>query len=214
MRGQFGVALVAEVLAGSETERIQRWGFSDLTVYGLLRVYNVKRLVAMIHRLMEAGLAMQRDPDGMKFRPVVELTAAGIAVMKGEMPPPATLADLVGHRSSNSSSSPRRPRDRTRDARTLEPVDTEMDDESAARFEKLRRVRTELARQRQLPPYCICHDSTLRIIALVHPRDLRALESVKGMGPNKVKTYGQALLDAITGATAILHEDETRDMPF
>jgi ATP-dependent DNA helicase RecQ len=214
MRGQFGVALVAEVLAGSETERIQRWRFNDLTVYGLLRVYNVKRIVAMLHRLMEAGLAMQRDPDGMKFRPVIELTPAGVAVMKGEMPPPATLADLVGHRAANSSSSERKPRDRAREGRTLEPVDTEMDEESSARFERLRRVRTELARQKQLPPYCICHDSTLRMIAMVHPRDLRGLESVKGMGPNKVKTYGQALLDAMSGDAAPVHHDQTEDMPF
>ncbi|HEX2972991.1 MAG TPA: ATP-dependent DNA helicase RecQ, partial [Tepidisphaeraceae bacterium] len=96
MRGQFGVVTVAEVLSGSENERMQRWRFDELSVYGLLRVYPVKRTVAMLHRLMEAGLAIQRDPDGTKFRPVIELTASGISVMKGEQPPPASLADLMG----------------------------------------------------------------------------------------------------------------------
>ena len=52
----------------------------------------------MLHRLMEAGLARQRDPDGVKFRPVVELTASGVSVMKGEALPPATLIDLAGRR--------------------------------------------------------------------------------------------------------------------
>ena len=57
----------------------------------------------MLHRLMEAGLARQRDPDGVKFRPVVELTAAGVAVMKGEQLPPASLADLMPRRAATGS---------------------------------------------------------------------------------------------------------------
>src|SRR5207237_1446731 len=94
LNGKFGVGVVAEVLAGSDNEKTVRWGFNKLSVFGLLRTHAIKRLVAMLHRLMEAGLARQRDPEGMKFRPVVELTAAGVAVMKGEQLPPTSLADL------------------------------------------------------------------------------------------------------------------------
>jgi ATP-dependent DNA helicase RecQ len=68
------------------------------------------------------------------------------------------------------------------------------------RFERLRGVRTELARDRQLPPYCICHDSTLKLIARFAPADLQALEQIKGMGPHKVKMYGERLLEAIKSA--------------
>ena len=56
----------------------------------------------MLHRVMEAGLARQRDPDGVKFRPVIELTATGIAVMKAQQLPPSTLADLLPLRESSS----------------------------------------------------------------------------------------------------------------
>ena len=76
LHGKFGVGVVAEVLAGADNEKTQRWGFDKLSVFGLLRAHPIKRIVAMLHRLMEAGLARQRDPDGVKFRPVVELTAA------------------------------------------------------------------------------------------------------------------------------------------
>ena len=61
----------------------------------------------MLHRLMEAGLARQRDPDGVKFRPVIELTAAGIAVMKGEQLPPAPLIDLLPQTFASSGTNPR-----------------------------------------------------------------------------------------------------------
>src|SRR5437660_3108002 len=101
LNGQFGVGAVAEVLDGSDSERLQRWRLDQLSVYGLLRAHSVKRIIAMLHRLMEAGLARQKDPDGVKFRPVVELTAAGVAVMKGEQVPPNSLADLVPRRGAS-----------------------------------------------------------------------------------------------------------------
>ncbi|MGE5608526.1 MAG: RecQ family ATP-dependent DNA helicase [Bacillota bacterium] len=195
MRGQFGVVMVAEVLAGSENERIQRWHFDQLSVYNLLRIYPVKRIVAMLHRLMEAGLAIQRDPDGTRFRPVVELTPTGIAVMKGSQLPPASLADLTGGSSISASTSSITPRSVTKVA--VVEADAPLDETASQRFERLRQVRLELARQRQLPPYCICHDSTLKQIALSAPRNLQALEMIKGMGPNKVRMYGDALLAVV-----------------
>lgn len=60
----------------------------------------------------------------------------------------------------------------------------------------------ELARQRDLPPYCICHDRTLREIAREAPDSLAQLERVKGMGPHKIKTYGQAILAALKDEAA------------
>ncbi|HSU68805.1 MAG TPA: ATP-dependent DNA helicase RecQ [Tepidisphaeraceae bacterium] len=203
LRGKFGVGVVAEVLAGAENEKTQRWQFDQLSVFGLLRAHSIKRIVAMLHRLMEAGLARQRDPEGIKFRPVVELTAAGVAVMKGEQLPPAGLADLLPRRGAgangvSSSSSERRrfvPAEREH-----EDLDNLLSPEGRDRFERLRLARARLARERDLPAYCICHDKTLKLIAHMAPGDAESLEQVKGMGPHKVKMYGEALLAALSGA--------------
>jgi len=191
LHGRFGVGVVAEVLAGVDNEKAQRWGFNDLSVFGLLRAHSIKRIVAMLHRVMEAGLARQRDPEGVKFRPVMELTAAGIAVMKGQQPPPTGLADLLPRRGSNSSGS-ERPR-----AVSHQGIEGDFSPESQRRFERLRAIRAQLARERDLPAYCICHDTTLKLIAQAAPADADALEQVKGMGPHKVRMYGQAFLAAL-----------------
>lgn len=193
MRGKFGVGAVAEVLTGADTERTRKWGLDQLSVYGLLRAHTTKRVIAMIHRLLEAGLARQRDPEGTKFMPVVDLTASGIAVMKGEQNPPATLIDIVpAHRTRESSGN-------GRSSRSARPADDSeiTDPATLRRFERLRTARAQLARQRQLPPYCICHDTTLKAIALHAPDSAERLEQIKGMGPHKVRMYGPALLDAI-----------------
>lgn len=192
LRGNFGIGVVAEVLAGSQSERTQKWGFDQLSVYGLLKAHPIKRIVAMLHRLIEAGLVRQRDPDGVKFRPVIDLTASGIAVMKAEQSPPATLADL----------SPRRPPATVaRPQRVVSAPESDFDEtpdpDVIRRFERLRAIRLQLARERQLPPYCICHDSTLKLIARLAPGDVESLEQIKGMGPYKVKMYGQAILAAV-----------------
>jgi ATP-dependent DNA helicase RecQ len=75
--------------------------------------------------------------------------------------------------------------------------EVQVDPESQARFEKLRAARLSIAREKGLPPYVICHDSVLRAIAISVPGNLAALERIKGMGPHKVASYGQALLDAV-----------------
>ena len=77
----------------------------------------------------------------------------------------------------------------------------------------MRSARSQLAKQRQLPPYCICHDSTLKLIAKHAPDNPARLEQIKGMGPHKVKMYGDALLQAVRDEPAL---DEPRyvDEPF
>ena len=154
------------------------------------------RIIAKLHRLMEAGLARQKDPDGVKFRPVIELTPAGIAVMKAELPPPASLADLIPRRKSSFATDTGQVTQRV--ARVEGETGAPLDAAQTACFERLRLVRLNLARERQLPPYCICHDSTLKLIARFSPATLAALEQIKGMGPQRVKQYGEALLAAVT----------------
>jgi ATP-dependent DNA helicase RecQ len=203
LRGQFGVGAVADVLTGMDNERVRKWRLDQLTVYGLLKVHSAKRVVAMLHRLLEAGLARQRDPAGTKFMPVIELTAAGIAVMKGEQPPPVGLIDIIPRAGSTPRQLGTNPRALGTNPRAVanEEFDAYQNDpEVLDRFERLRRARMKLAQERQLPPYCICHDSTLKLIAVRAPATITALESIKGMGPSKVRLYGDGLLQAVAAS--------------
>ena len=195
MNGRFGVGAVAEVLTGAENERTRKWSLDQLSVHGLLRAHSVKRVIAMLHRLLESGLARQRDPEGTRFMPVIELTTAGAAVMKGQQPPPASLADIAPSRISRDPRPTRSAIEPAPDAQMVDPVVVQ-------RFERLRNLRLQLARERQLPPYCICHDTTLRQIATHAPDSLAKLEQIKGMGPYKIKMYGEAIVAAVGDSSA------------
>jgi ATP-dependent DNA helicase RecQ len=146
--------------------------------------------------------------------PVVDLTAAGIAVMKGEQNPPATLIDIVPRRTSREAgTNPRALGTNPRAVREREPEEEMTDPQVIGRFERLRTARSRLAKQRQLPPYCICHDSTLKLIAKQAPDNAARLEQIKGMGPHKVKMYGDALLQAVRGE-GVPDEPRYVDEPF
>jgi len=184
--GQFGIGMIADVLAGAENDRVLRWQLHRLSVYGLLKIHSQKQIVAMLHRLMESGLARQRDPDGVKFMPVVQLTPSGVNVMIGKQPVPGNLGDLAG-----------KPTRESRRQSVTVSIEQPLDGAARKLFDRLREARLKLARERQLPPYCICHDSTLKQIAQSAPRNLHSLELIKGMGAKRAEMYGQALLEVI-----------------
>ena len=192
--GKFGVRTVANVLAGEFSAGVERWRLHELSVFGLIKNRRPRDIAAMLERLVEAGLVLQKDPEGVKFRPIVELTAPGIAVMKGEQLPPAGLADIdipAPPRASRSSGSRR---EESRRAAAAEPPDSPA---AESRFQRLRELRSRLAKDRGVPAYVICHDRTLREIARQCPGSATELESVKGIGPFKVRLYGDAILQAI-----------------
>ena len=64
-------------------------------------------------------------------------------------------------------------------------------------FEKLRRLRKEIAGREQVPPYIIFADSTLREMAEVLPGDAASLLRVKGVGEAKMRRYGAEFLQLI-----------------
>jgi ATP-dependent DNA helicase RecQ len=186
VNGKFGAKAAAELLAGVENERATRGGFTSMPTFGLLKVRSLKEISRMLDRVLEAGLARQVDPEG-KFRPVVELTPAGIAVMRGDARPPGLLGDLEGTRVEG---------ERVR-SRQSGGDEVELDADGQERFEKLRAVRSRLAKEKEVPAYVVCHDRTLRAIAQRIPKSLEELETVKGMGSMKVALYGPAILEAL-----------------
>lgn len=66
-------------------------------------------------------------------------------------------------------------------------------------FDCLKKWRLEEARNQQVPPYIIFHDSVLRVLAINQPHSLQAIKEIKGIGDMKIERYGEALLACIRG---------------
>jgi ATP-dependent DNA helicase RecQ len=192
LNGRFGTGMLTDVLVGISSDRTQRWNLESLTVFGLLNDHSAKDVQRMVHRVIESGLANQRDPDGNR-RPIIEITPEGISVMKAQKKPPGSLANLVRQKRA------RKPRARIRSEKPEKLIDDtyQPDPQTTARVERLRAARSELASEHSLPAYIICNDATLELIARNQPTTPEELEAIKGMGPHKVRMYGAKLLAAI-----------------
>jgi ATP-dependent DNA helicase RecQ len=96
----------------------------------------------------------------------------------------------------------RRPHDNRRDAiaprnreatKMVEPLDSDGEE----RFERLRKVRMEMATKNGWPAFCILHDRVLREVAREAPESVEAFAAIKGIGPTKAEKFGSAFLAAM-----------------
>ena len=61
----------------------------------------------------------------------------------------------------------------------------------------LRALRRDIAKENQIPPYVIFHDSVLRDMAGLRPQTRALLGELPGIGAKKLEAYGDAFLEVI-----------------
>jgi ATP-dependent DNA helicase RecQ len=77
-----------------------------------------------------------------------------------------------------------------------------LDPATQRRFESLRETRLRLAKQDNLPAFCVMHDRILLEVAREAPASKPALLQISGVGDKTVEKYGDALLAAIRGSSS------------
>jgi len=183
---RFGSAHVANVLCGSTAEQVSARGHDRLSTFGLLRDVPVAEVRGYIEQLTAEGLLCQAGDE----YPVLTLADAGIALLKDAgVRPDLTLAR---QRRPEKNRPPARPR---ADADGWDGVDRDL-------FDRLRRVRLDIAHGRGVPPYVICHDTTLRELARLKPTSMSGLAGIYGIGARKAEAFGPAFVDAIRAHVA------------
>jgi ATP-dependent DNA helicase RecQ len=181
---RFGIAHVANVLCGSETEQVTARAHQQLTTFGLLRDSTTAEVRGYVEQLIAHGYLRQTD-DAF---PVVMLTERGVELMKD----PASHPDLVLARQRRPVKGQVEKRARI-ESDSWKDVDRDL-------FERLRGVRLQIARSRGVPPYVIFHDTTLREMARIRPTTIGELHGIRGIGARKAEDLGETFLAAIRGS--------------
>ena len=167
---RFGIAHLADVLAGKDSEKVRGFGHDRLSVFGIASPDEVA-LVRTVARALIARDALRADAyGGLSFGPAAK------PILKGEQE--LTIA----------VSPPRRA---TRKQRVA------ADEADNPLFAALRAKRRQIAADAGVPPYVVFHDSTLRGIAEARPRTLHELGQIQGVGAAKLERYGSAMLAAV-----------------
>ena len=174
---RFGVAHLAEVLAGNDSEKVRGFGHHRLSVFGIASADEIA-LVRPVARALIARDALRADAyGGLSFGPAAKPILKGEEQLTIAVPPP------------------RKARSRRRSEGPTDPM-----------FEALRAVRRDIAAAAGVPPYVVFHDSTLRGIAEARPRTLAELSRIQGVGEAKLLRYGEAMLAAVAAHDQTMKE--------
>ena len=173
LRENFGGDYTAQVLAGSREQRILDNGHDKLSTWGILAEHDRKSVRNWIEQLVGQGFLEKNGEYN-----VLKITPAGRRVLRGEVTPRLLKPA-------------QRPRKESRAAHdSWDGVDRDL-------FEVLRDWRRRQASERQIAPFIVMGDATLRDLARARPSSLHRLRAIHGIGEKKCADYGAELLAEI-----------------
>ncbi len=172
---RYGVTHLVDVLMGRSNKRVLELGHQNLSTFGLGKGMSQPLWRSVYRQLVAHGyITVIAESHGGLM-----LTEKSRALLRGE----ATL-ELRRDRYEVHE----------RKSTTLEPVDGE----SAALWEALRALRMELAKERNVPPFQVFSDATLRSMIASRPTALEQMLDISGVGQYKLEKYGQAFLQVLS----------------
>ena len=179
---RFGGHHLADIVTGNATDRVLELGHNDLPTFGVGREQDKGWWLGLLRDLEGAGYLERARGPKSGFR----MTARGRAVLYGREPFEAArrAKPTAGAGSGVDSPQPA-------------PLNSRRQAGEDELFECLRQLRLRLARERELPPYIIFSDKTLRSMARNRPTDEPGLLRCHGVGERKLEQYGAEFLGAV-----------------
>ena len=203
---RFGIAHVSQVLRGANTKRVRELRHDTLSVYGIVKDFSDAEIKELAGLLQAEGLLRKTSREYA----TLGLTPDGRKFLK-------TREKLTLTRAKRDESAPRRAAPDSDPALTWRRRDapaSEVDDAyDPALFEKLRVLRRGIATQRNVPPYVIFGDRTLRQMAFHIPQTKESLSHISGVGAAKLEQWGEAFLEVIRSHAGEHNLDEGK-IPF
>lgn len=180
---RYGAAHVCDVVRGSKGEKVLSRGHDELSVHGMLGAYSKAQLSMYLDQLISIGALERVVEDRFETLKFGEL---GVSVMKGAGD--VVLSNPIG--TGSASAERTRGRKQGREAIVL-------DIDERIIFDRLRGLRTRIAQEREVPPYVVFSDATLRALVKDRPTTRNEMLRVKGIGQAKLDSFGDVFLEAL-----------------
>jgi ATP-dependent DNA helicase RecQ len=173
---RFGVGQVADILRGSDTERVRKWGHEKLSTFGIGKELPREGWMTLGRELVVQGLVDQEAGQYATLR----ISERGVALLKarGSVRVGRSLQEVRGAKGGGKS---------TRGvAEGADGADYDVE-----LFDELKRLRREEADARGVPAYIVFGDAALRHMARLRPGTLAEFSQVPGVGEAKLNSYGE-----------------------
>jgi len=192
---RFGAHHLADIVTGTATDKVLERGHQSLPTFGAGADHPRPFWLSLAQDLAAAGYLARGEERAAGFR----LTARGRLLLAGKesfhAPHRPERTQAAGSR-RRKAAAPEAPDGELGLASAVPAVDAE------GLFQCLKRLRRRLAAARDLPPYVVFSDKTLRAIAASQPATPAAFLACPGVGERKLEAYGEEFLRAVRGYLA------------
>lgn len=184
-RERFGINVIIGTLRGANTAKLRTYGVSRMNTYGAQKGTSEALLKSVAEELLlKEYLSESNDIYRLiKVMPSAQEIVSGetkIYIKWSPQKEAAKEARMAGTRKRRSDM---------------------LNSKGLALFEQLRSLRTEIAREENLPPYIIFSDKTLVDMCVKLPFTREEMLTVNGVGENKYERYGIRFLQCIIDYT-------------
>lgn len=191
---RFGVNMIAGTLLGENTAKIRNYRMNDNLCYGKQSKIGQERIKEIIQAMLERGyLCQTKDKYAL-----LKLTDTSEQLLQGTDP------FVIAYRKAEVQKTSAR-----RGVKGL----GDLSEKAQHLFEELRKLRSELAKEKSIPPYMVASDKTLHDMCVKIPLTKEEMLTVNGMGARKLEQYGEAFLycirDITNGDKAAYKAEET-----
>ena len=176
---RFGAAHVIDIVRGSETERIQKWGHHRLKTFGVGAERSKDEWRSIVRQLVAAG-HLRLDIAGYGG---LSITRAGNDLLRGR--------GEFRYRKDKLVKATRKTRE------IVLKKKPELSDEDMPLLDALRALRLDLAQARGVPAYVIFPDRSLVEMAEKRPSTTEEFSEINGVGAVKLKNFAEAFLSVI-----------------
>ena len=214
---RFGTNYVIDVLTGSKNKKIKQNHHERLKSHGSGREFTKEQWRSLASEITNTGLL---DVSGAQY-PVLKLNAMSRKILKGlerielvcpegfapeaeESFVPSIAAGIQNEEADDVHLSTENTFTeecsvaadilKTQNVRKAVKSGKEPD---PILFERLKALRKEIALQKNLPPYIIFSDTTLKEMTTKFPHSSEEFHSITGVGEHKLRKYGDAFLKEI-----------------
>ena len=177
-KGRFGKTIIIDAVYGAKTARLNEVGAINYKSYGVLKGTNKKLLRRLMDQLILEGYLTVGDYQVIKMGDITPLKKNDAKVF-------VEITD-----DDKRAEKPSKAKKHAQGKETLTSVGFKL-------FEMFRKLRLEIAREENMPPYIIFSDKTLIDMAAKVPQNKEEMLNVSGVGEVKFDKYGKRFLKAI-----------------
>ncbi len=186
----FGAGHLIDVLRGKATAKVTQNGHTDLSTFGIGSDLSEQQWRAVLRQLVAQGHV---HAEG-EFN-TLALADSARGVLKGEVQVLLRQApESTGRRGAKSS--------RARAGSAKGVAEAQLDAAGQQRYAELKRWRTEVAREHNLPPYVVFDNASLAEMARRQPATLLELGEISGVGAKRLEAYGLEILRVLESQNA------------